>query len=120
MLEIDRLFEAGVPDFETVNNLIDSAHSQWPKLRTLLKASSRSEILVAFLSPSEPQRQALTQDKAWVAEFRQFVAATLAFKPKSKSEQWAVRSEELWRLLLFSEFAFDLPCALPEELKTVP
>jgi len=118
--EIDRLFAAGMPDFETINNLIDSTHSEWPKLRTLLKANSSSEILVAFLSPSEAECQTLTQDKAWVPEFREFVAATLGLKPKSKSEQWAVLTDELWRFVLFSEFVFDLPVPLPEELKDVP
>ena len=36
---IDDLFEPGVPNFDTVNNLIEGK-SNWPKLRTILKAES--------------------------------------------------------------------------------
>ncbi len=118
--QIDELFAAGRPDFETINNLIDSATAQWPKLRTLLKVESPAELLVALMSPSEAQREALKVDKTWGSEFCHFVEATLGFQPKTKSHQWTVLSDELWRFVLFSEFAFDLPASLPEELKDVP
>lgn len=116
--EIDRLFEAGTPDFATIDAL--EKGSQWPTLRTLLKVESPQEILTAILSPSEVQEDMLEKDTSWVSEFIQFAASTLGIKIKTKSTKWVSISEEVWRFILFSEFAFDLPAALPEELEDIP
>jgi hypothetical protein len=39
---------------------------------------------------------------------------------KTRGKTWAAFADELWRYVLFSEFVFDLPVALPEPLKGVP
>ncbi len=39
---------------------------------------------------------------------------------KTRGKTWMSLADELWRYVLFSEFAFDLPGALPETLKGVP
>lgn len=117
--QIDELFKAGVPDFETINNLIEGK-GNWPKLRTILKVESAAEILTALLSPSDEQKKILDKDDAWFSEFNEFVKTTLGIKLKTKSRKWSKISEELWRYVLFSEFAFDLPGELPPELKDVP
>lgn len=116
--QVDQLFAAGVPDFDTVD-AIDSG-ANWPKLRSLLKAESAAEILVALLSPTDAQRQALEADDAWPGEFRPFAQTTLGLKLKTKSRKWSPIRQELGRYLLFSEFVLDLPEELPEELKDVP
>jgi hypothetical protein len=39
---------------------------------------------------------------------------------KTRGKTWSALADELWRYVLFSEFVFDLPMALPETLKGVP
>jgi len=116
--QVDQLFYAGVPGFDTVD-AIDGG-SNWPKLRSLLKVESAAEILVALLSPEEGQRKALEEDEAWPAELRQFASAILGLKVKTKSQKWPPIQQELARYVLFSEFVMDLPEELPAELKDVP
>jgi hypothetical protein len=116
--QLDQLFAAGTPDFDTVD-AVDGG-SNWPKLRSLLKSESAAEILIAILSPSERQKDALEEDEAWPAELRQFASATLGLKIKTKSLKWQPIQQELARYLLFSEFVLDLPEELPTELKDVP
>ena len=118
-IQIDRLFADGTPDFETINNLI-AGGANWPKIKTLLKAESPVEILVAIMSPSEAQKKALTGDSAWLSEFKQFLKTTIRITLKTKSSKFAAINSELWRLVLFSEFVFDLPGNLPDSLKDVP
>ena len=119
ILKIDQLFAAGVPDFTTINNLIQGG-SNWPKLRTILKAESATEIVVSLLSPNDSIKNALNQDETWVPEAKEFFQSTLQLQLKTKGKKWQSISEELWRYILYSEFVFDLPVDLPEELKNVP
>ena len=116
---IDRLFNAGVPDFETINNLIP-AKASWPKLRAILHAESAAEIMAGFLCPNPDPAQALQQDDTWVPEFKGFIKNVLGMDLKTKSKKPDLIREEVWRYLLFSEFAFDLPVPLPERLEHVP
>ena len=116
---IDQLFAAGVPDFATLNNLA-AGGVKWPKLRTLLKRESAAEILVAFLCPDDAQKDALGKDASWVPEIREFAQTALGLQIKTRSQKWTAISEEMWRYILFSEFAYDLPRGLPEEMKDVP
>jgi hypothetical protein len=116
--QIEALFQAGVPDFNTVDNV--GAGKGWPRLRTLLGVESAAEILVAFLSPTAAQGAALDEVASWQAEFRSFCADVLGYTVKSKGQKWVTLSSELWRFLLFSEFAFDLPGELPGNLRDVP
>jgi PglZ domain len=117
-VQIEALFQAGVPDFRTVDNV--GAGKGWPRLRTLLGVESAAEILVALLSPTAAQGEALDEDSSWQAEFRSFCGDVLDYTPKTKSQKWATLSSELWRFILFSEFAFDLPGELPVRLRDVP
>ena len=117
--QIDQLFAAGIPDFATINNLIQGG-SSWPKLRTILKAESTSEIIVSFLSPIDSIKNTLNQDETWVLEAREFFQATLQLQLKTNGKKWQSISDEVWRYVLYSEFVFDLPVDLPEALKDVP
>ena len=116
--QIEALFQAGVPDFDTVDNV--GAGKGWPRLRTLLGVESAAEVLVAFLSPTAAQGVALEEDASWQTEFRDFCADVFGYTPKTKSQKWAALSNDLWRFVLFSEFAFDLPGDLPMNLRDVP
>ena len=116
--QIEALFQAGVPDFDMVDNV--GAGKGWPRLRTLLGVESAAEILVSFLSPTAAQGEVLDEDASWQDEFRGLCSDVLGYLPKTKSVKWATLSSELWRFMLFSEFAFDLPSELPASLREVP
>lgn len=92
----------------------------WPTLRSLLAMDSPTGILFALLAPSDAQKGALKGDDTWVSEARDLVGAALGLKLKTRAMAWSPIADELWRFVLFSEFAFDLPGELPEELSAIP
>src|SRR5690606_14583696 len=92
----------------------------WPQLRASLKAESSREILRALLAPSKHQRDALTSQEGWQQEAREFLRASIGLDLKTRSKSWSTIADELWRYVLFSEFVFDLPVALPDALQGVP
>lgn len=92
----------------------------WPQLRATLRVESGREILTALLAPTAAQSAALKEQEGWVQEARDFLRATLGLSLKTRSSAWSALSNELWRYVLFSEFVFDLPVALPDTLKGVP
>lgn len=116
--KIDELFRAGIPDFATIDAL--EAGATWPKLKTLLKADSAREIIIALLSPSETQQGALKEDSSWHPELKSFFLSVLGLSLKTQSADLTAVQNELWLYILFSEFALDLPGELPESLKSVP
>ncbi|MEF8730301.1 MAG: PglZ domain-containing protein [Accumulibacter sp.] len=94
--------------------------ANWPQLRATLKVESGREILAALLAPIPSQGAALKTEEGWGQEARDFLRATLAMQVKTRGKTWAALADELWRYVLFSEFVFDLPVALPEPLNGVP
>ncbi|OQX18969.1 MAG: hypothetical protein BWK76_05975 [Desulfobulbaceae bacterium A2] len=116
--EINRLFEEGEPSFELVDALDEGG--SWPKLKTLLHAGSAREILLGVLVPNEQQETALKGDPTWVSEIREFCQRSLGHKLKTRGQTRASIAEELWQVLLFSEFYFDSAGEVPAELATVP
>jgi len=92
----------------------------WPHLRATLKVESGREILAALLAPTTFQADALKGQEGWVQEARDFLRATVGLNVKTRGKTWSSLAEELWRYVLFSDFVFDLPVALPETLKGVP
>lgn len=117
--EIRRIFAAQPsPPFSVIDAV--GGGQGWPILRDLLRADSARDILFALLAPAPNQQQALKGNDTWVPEARDLLKSTLGFALKSKVKAWSTISEELWRFLLFSEFAFDLPAALPDALASIP
>lgn len=116
--EINRLFAESEPSFEMVDAL-DQGGS-WPKLKTLLSANSSKEILLGVLSPKPEQESSLKNDPTWVAEARDFIQRILGHKLKTRGQTRQSIAEELWRLLLFSEFVFDCGGDIPASLESVP
>ncbi|XOV89808.1 MAG: PglZ domain-containing protein [Pseudomonadota bacterium] len=92
----------------------------WPNLRALLKAESTPDILFALLVPSEQQQVAMKASDAWVTEAKALLQASIGLSLKTRGKTWSAIGDELWRYLLFSEFAFDLPEELPLALQDVP
>src|SRR5690606_11470735 len=70
--------------------------------------------------PSAAQAEALKAQEGWSDEAREFLRATLDLSLKTRGKTWNAIADELWRYVLFSEFAFDLPVPLPEALLGVP
>jgi hypothetical protein len=92
----------------------------WPQLRAILGVESGREILLALLVPSSRQIEALKSSDGWLQEVRDFLRATLVMSVQTRGKTWMSLADELWRYVLFSEFVFDLPEALPEALDGVP
>lgn len=118
--EIRQVFAASPagPTFAVVDAI--GGGVSWPQLRATLRVESGREILAALLVPGVDQLDALKAQEGWVQETRDFLRATLAMSVKTRGKTWSALADELWRYVLFSEFVFDLPVALPETLKGVP
>lgn len=117
--EIRRIFaENPGPDFAVIDAVGGGAG--WPQLQTLLGVESARNILFALLVPSADQQAALKRDKTWASEARELLATTLGLRLITRAQSWDAIAAELWRYLLFSEFTYDLPVALPPALADVP
>ena len=92
----------------------------WPNLRALLSVESARDILFVLLAPSDLQQTALKGGESWVPEVKELLKASIGLTLKTKGKTWSSIADELWRFLLFSEFVFDLPEALPDSLCDVP
>ena len=92
----------------------------WPNLRALLKVESTRDILFALLVPNDPQQEALKSSDSWIAEVKALLPASIGLTLKTRGKSWSAVGDELWRYVLFSEFVFDLPEALPPGLQDVP
>jgi hypothetical protein len=115
--EINRMFDSGEPTFEMVDALEESG--SWPKLKTLLSVSSPKEILLGLLSPTASQADSLKTDPTWHDEVRDFIQRSLGHKLKTKGQTRQSVADELWRLILFSEFVLDSAGEIPPGLETV-
>jgi hypothetical protein len=116
--EIEKLFAEGEPSFEVLDALDEGG--TWPILKSLLGASSVKEILLCLLVPKPENESAFKSNAAWVDEMREFLSRTLGHKLRTKGQTRASIADEVWRLVLFSEFVFDSQGILPETLSTVP
>lgn len=117
--QIRRIFsENPNPPFAVIDAI--GGGNGWPNLQALLKVESARDILFALLAPSEIQIKALNGQDAWISEARELFQTALGLHLLTRSKTWASVADELWRFLLFSEFVFDLPEALPDSLANVP
>lgn len=116
---IRALFEQGsAPSFAVIDAI--GGGLGWPNLRTLLGVESARDILFALLAPSTTQLTALKESDRWVTEVRDLLRNSIGLSLKTRGKTWDSVSNELWRFVLFSEFAFDLPGDLPTNLTDVP
>jgi hypothetical protein len=115
--KIEEFFkEEKYPSFESIDAL--EGGNNYPKLKSGLNANSSAEILTAFLSPSDFQLEFLKTDKTWSKDLKSFAKNVLGVSLKKKKFESV--TEELWNLILFSEFVHDLPIDLPKQLQSVP
>ena len=119
--EIRRIFaDNPSPSFAVINAV--GGGSGWPVLQSLLGVESARDILFALLVPSTDQQQRLKGEQAegWQSEANALFQSSLGLKLLTRAKSWSPVADELWRFLLFSEFVFDLPSALPPALADVP
>lgn len=118
--EIRQVFAnaSGGPTFAVIDAI--GGGVSWPQLRATLHVESGREILNALLAPSVRQSVDLKEQEGWTQEARDFLRATLGLSLKTRGKTWSALADELWRYVLFSEFVFDLPVALPATLHGVP
>ena len=106
------------PDLDVIDAI--GGGGGWPNLQSTLKVDSARDIMFALLSPNESQKEAIKKQEAWVSEAKELLLRCFGTKLITRGKTWTSVSDELWRLLLFSEFAFDLPVELPPALLDVP
>lgn len=117
--EIRRIFKDNPnPPFATIDAV--GGGLNWPQLRSTLQVESSEDILLALLVPTDQQQSNLKTQAGWLPEAKDFLKAALGLKLKTRAKTQPPIGEELWRFILFSEFAIDLPQALPEALQAVP
>ncbi|MCP5535438.1 MAG: PglZ domain-containing protein [Akkermansiaceae bacterium] len=118
--EVDKLFEnTECPDLSLIDALRTSKTAT-PHLQTIFGTDEFTTILRRFLLADDSLRKTLEASDDWAAEFRSLVKSSLGLDIYGKATTWKTLSEKLWNYLLFSEFAFDLPEGLPEELEEIP
>jgi hypothetical protein len=105
------------PSFAVIDHI--GGGNNYPQLQEILRVESARGLLLALLNPTATQQKRLEASKAWVTEARQLVKDTLGISLKTRGETWPTIANELWQLLLFSEFLFDLPAELPAGLRDV-
>ena len=108
--ELNQLFETGMPSFKLVNALLDGA--AYPELEQLTGGKSVTETSIGLLTLNS------CSDMKWQKEWKAFSEAQFPGLDASGNSLQEIQSK-LWSYLLFSEFVFDLPEALPDNLKSV-
>lgn len=117
--EIRRIFDGDPnPPFAVIDAV--GAGAGWPTLQATLHVESARDILFALLAPSDVQARALRGRDAWLAEAKALCQASLGLTPLTRGRSWDLLAAELWRFLLWSELAFDLPGEPPASLAGVP
>lgn len=108
--ELDKLFSQGSTSFNMINALLDGA--AYPELEQLTGGKSFAEMTVGLLS------QTSCSDMKWLNEWKNFAEVQY---PGLDANGVTLNDVQLklWSYLLFSEFVFDLPEELPDNLKSV-
>jgi len=115
-VKIEEIFShEDFPSFSKIDAL--DGGNAYPALKSGLGAQSEVEILLAILNPTEQQLKFLKTDKSWASEFKQFLKESLNVKVTSR--KFETLQKDIWRIVLYSEFIFDLPTKIPESLKDV-
>ena len=108
--ELKQLFANGTTSFNMINALLEGA--AFPGLEQLTGGKSTIEITVNLLSLSS------CEDMKWKGEWEKFAEIQYPSLDASGLSLKDIQIK-LWSYLLFSEFVFDLPEALPANLQSV-
>jgi hypothetical protein len=115
---IEEMFRRGDPTFLDINGLISGTDSA-PVLSRLLRADGTRDLLVRFLCVNAKDAKSLKQSPHWRQELQLLVSKTLGLTLPEDVMAVDELRHILWRFLLFSEFAADLPVPLPSALSGV-
>lgn len=115
--EIDRLFAEGKPTFALLDGLESSQH--WPLVREALDTESPVEAAAQVLCREE-RAVRVGKVAGGQAELLRLLEAAFGFSRPPQAKSWKEIQGHLGTFVLLSEFAFDLPCALPDALSAVP
>ncbi len=115
--EVTRLFAQGNPSLSMLDRL--EATQRWPLLREALGTESVSEAIALVLCKDETI-QGIDSIQGCREEFLRLLESEIGLPPLDSSKSWTELQEQLGKYVLFSEFALDLPSALPESLSAVP
>lgn len=110
LTELDQLFASGSTSFNMINALLDGA--VYPELEQLTGGKSVAEITVGLLS------QTTCDNMQWMQEWQRFADIQFPGLTTHGVSLFDVQ-QSLWAYLLFSEFVFDLPEALPDSMKSI-
>ncbi len=117
---IEGMFASGdAPTISVINSLRSGAVDS-PVLKDVLSADGPKDMIVKFLTADGQTLKELKSTGHWVKDLKDLVARTLGLKLEGPKEEVGHLQEQLWRYLLFSEFAADLPVELPVSLVPVP
>jgi hypothetical protein len=116
--DIEQLFQQGEPTFEIIDAL--EGGTKYPQLRALLETTSTKEILQRILVSSPRFDERLKANIGWVIEARNLISQALGHTLRTKGETRNSIANELWQVLLISEFAMDSQDTLPSSLSAVP
>lgn len=116
---IEEMFRRGVPSFLEVNSLLGGTEVA-PVLSGLLGTEGSRDVLVKFLCPTTKDTKRLEQSANWQTELREIVKKTIGLELAIDGVALDQLRQSLWRYLLFTEFAADLPVTLPPALAAVP
>jgi hypothetical protein len=115
--EIDRLFAEGSPSLDFIDRL--ESVRRWPLLREALGTESPAEVIALVLCQEERPRR-IEELAGCLAELRRFLETEIGFRPTGRARSWAKVREQLGTYVLLSEFALDLPSAVPDALTAIP
>lgn len=116
---IEELFAQDEPPIALINGLVSGKESS-PALVELLKAEGTKEILVKFLCLAPAGKKKLKAAAHWLKELKALTTKTLGLTLHGDEADADDLRGQLWRYVLFSEFAADLPGGLPAALTAVP
>jgi len=115
--EIDRLFAEGKPTFALLDGLESS--QRCPLVREALETESPVEAAAQVLC-REDRAARVAKVAGCQAELLRLLEAAFGFARPAQAKSWKEIQSHLGTFVLLSEFAFDLPCALPDALSAVP
>lgn len=116
---IEEMFHHGEPTFLEINSLVAGADGA-PVLSGLLGAEGTRDLLCRFLCLNKKDSKRLKESPHWRKELQNILSKTLGLELPADLADVDDLRHILWRFLLFSEFAADLPVALPPALSSVP
>lgn len=115
--ELQRLFAESRPTLSFLDGLGEAA--QYPLLKETLGMDAATDVISRILCQPDSAKR-VEQAAGCVEECKRLLKDEVGFEAPPRVTAWKTVLEKLGTYVLFSEFAFDQPGALPVELSAVP